>query len=361
MNGERVIVIGAGLAGLAVAARLTAAGRDVLLLERASTAGGQIQTAREPGLVVELGAEGFVARSGAVPALCQLLGIEASLLDQLSSDTYVIEAEGLALLPPGEAARRLGFQVPEEELGRGIRSLALGMGQLIAALVERIGSERQRYSDPVSALGRGDSDSEIEVALARGASERAGAVVLATPARVAADLLAPLGLPEAAALSAAPLMSNVSVSLLYARQQLSIYPPGSGVLFPADLGSVGLRALSLVEHKFAGRAPPGKSLLRVFFRPVADALATWSDQRFAETAAAAIAQVLGARGVPERSWVSRWADALPVFTPSHKAATAALDSVLQGRGIHLAGSAFHGAGIDAAVTSAEIVASRLAG
>jgi oxygen-dependent protoporphyrinogen oxidase len=359
VNGERVIVIGAGLAGLAVAARLVAAGGDVLVLEQASTAGGQIQTAREPGLVVELGAEGFVARSRAVPALCQFLAIESSLVEQLSTDTYVIEAGRFVLLPPGEAARRLGFQVPEEELGRGIRSLALGMGELIAALVERIGPERQRYGEPVTSLGRGDS--EIQVALASGAIEPAGAVVLATPARVAADLLAPLGLPETAALGAAPLLSNVSVSLLYARQQLSSYPPGSGVIFPTELGGVGLRALSLVEHKFAGRAPLGKSLLRVFFRPIADALTTWSDQRFADTAAAAIAQVLGARGAPERSWVSRWVDALPVFTPAHKAATAALDSVLQGRGIHLAGSAFHGAGIDAAVTSAEIVASRLAG
>jgi hypothetical protein len=39
----------------------------------------------------------------------------------------------------------------------------------------------------------------------------------------------------------------------------------------------------------------------------------------------------------------------------------ALDTVLQGFGVHLAGSAFHGAGIDAAASSAEIVASRLAG
>jgi oxygen-dependent protoporphyrinogen oxidase len=359
VNGQRVIVVGAGLAGLAVAARLLAAGRDVLVLEQALAAGGQIQTAREPGLVVELGAEGFVARSRAVPALCRLLGIEASLADQLTTDTYVIEADGLVLLPPGEAARRLGFQVPEEELGRGIRSLALGMGQLIDALVERVGRERQRYGERVSALQR--DGSEIQVALASGVVERAGAVVLATPARVAAELLAPLGLPETAALSAAPLTSNVSVSLLYARQQLASYPPGSGVLFPAELGSVGLRALSLVEHKFAGRVPDGKSLQRVFFRPIGDALTTWSDERFVETAAGAVQQVLGARGAPERSWVSRWADALPVFTPAHKAAAAALDSALQGLGIHLAGSAFHGAGIDAAVTSAEIVASRLAG
>jgi oxygen-dependent protoporphyrinogen oxidase len=115
----RVVVVGAGLAGLAVALRLGRAGRDVLVLEGEARVGGQIYTLRERELVVELGAEGFVARSHAVPELCGLVGLEGSLVDQLTTDTYAVAAGGLTLLPPGEAARRLGFQVPEQELGRG--------------------------------------------------------------------------------------------------------------------------------------------------------------------------------------------------------------------------------------------------
>lgn len=359
MNGERVIVIGAGLAGLAVAARLVAAGRDVLVLEQAARPGGQIQTLREPGLVVELGAEGFVARSRAVPALCSVLGIEAALVDQLTTDTYSVEAGELVLLPAGEAARRLGFQVPEEELGRGIRSLALGMGQLIDALVERVGPARFRYEADVTALRR--SSTALSVELQSGDVEAASTVVLAAPARVAAKLVAPLGLPESSALTNAPLTSNVSVNLLYEREQLGLYPAGSGLLFPDSFAGVGLRALSIVEHKFAGRAPSDHSLLRVFFRPVGDALTAWSDDEFARKAASAVQQVLGARGVPGRAWVSRWVDALPIFTPAHKASAAALDEALQRLGVHVTGSAFHGAGIDAAVQSAEIVAARLVG
>jgi len=105
--------------------------------------------------------------------------------------------------------------------------------------------------------------------------------------------------------------------------------------------------------------PAEQALLRVFFRPVGDALTTWSDARFASEAAQAIARVLPVQGEPTRSWVSRWADALPVFSPSHKAQAASLDQALQALGIHVSGSAFHGAGIDAAVASAEIVAARL--
>lgn len=352
-----VIVIGAGLAGLAVAARLRAAGREVRVLEASPRAGGQIRTLRRGELTVELGAEGFVARSRAVPELCRLLGIEGSLIDQLTTDTFVLEDGKLVLLPPGEAARRLGFQVPAEELGRGIRSLALGMGQLIEALVERVG-ERLRLACAVQGLSR--EGAGMSVHLADGTREQAAAIVLAIPARSAAGLLAPLGLEESAPLARAPLMSNVSVNLLCQRAQFRDYPAGSGVIFPESFAGVGLRALSLVERKFGGRAPSGQALLRVFFRPVADALDAWSDERFASEAAQAVAQVLAVSGAPSASWVSRWADALPVFSPDYRAHCAAADQALQRLGIHVAGSAFHGAGVDAAVTSAEIVAARLA-
>ena len=357
MSQERVVVIGAGLAGLAVAARLQSAGRKVLLLEASSRTGGQIHTFREPNLVVELGAEGFVARSRAVPALCGLVGLETALVDQLTTDTYAIEDGGLKLLPPGEAARRLGFQVPEEELGRGIRSLELGMGQLIDALVLKLGAQRLELNVAVKAL-RCEAASVV-VERGDGKLEAADAVVLATPARPAAALIAPLELNEAAPLASAPLMSNVSVNLLYRRAQFPALPAGSGLIFPEAFASVGLRALSLVDHKFAGRAPADAALLRVFFRPQGDALAAWTDERFVAEATSAIAEVLAVLGGPERSWVSRWADALPVFSPPHKAQAAAADVALQALGIHVTGSAFHGAGIDAAVASAEIVAARL--
>jgi len=355
----RIIVVGAGLSGLAVAARLVSSGREVLLLEASSRAGGQIHTQREPSALVELGAEGFVARSRAVPALCELLGISAALVEQLTTDTYAVEPSGLALLPAGEAARRLGFQVPVEELGRGIRALAGGMGQLIDALVERVGPQRLQLSRTVSHLGR--SADGLQVELISGERELARAVVLATPARHAAALLDALWPAESAKLASAQLLTNVSVNLLYRARQFRDYPPGSGLIFPDEIAALGLRAVSLVDHKFAGRVSPEQALLRVFFRPAADALETWTDERFASEAARAIARVLPVSGEPERAWVSRWVDALPVFSADFRARASEADGALQVHGIHLTGSAFHGAGIDAAVASAERVAARLMG
>jgi monoamine oxidase len=74
-----VIVIGAGAAGLAAAARLAEGGRSVLVLEARDRVGGRIHTRYEPGLTapIELGAEFFhgfaqanvewLARGGASP------------------------------------------------------------------------------------------------------------------------------------------------------------------------------------------------------------------------------------------------------------------------------------------------------
>jgi protoporphyrinogen/coproporphyrinogen III oxidase len=352
-----VLVIGAGLSGLAVAARLAKSGRDVLVLEAASRAGGQIETYVEGPLVVELGAEGFVARSHAVPELCRLVGIEGSLIDQLTTDTYAVDGDRLVLLPPGEAARRLGFQVPEEELGRGIRSLALGMGQLIAALMAELGPARLRLGTQV--LGVERASGRLELRLAGGERETVEALVVATSSRAAARLVDGLGSSAAAALSASATTSNVSVNLLYSRQQLASYPSGSGLLFPDSFANLGLRALSLVDNKFAGRTPPGRALLRVFFRPSREALDSWDDARFAHEAAQAIARVLTVSGSPERTWVSRWVDALPIFSAAYREQVASADAALQALGVHLTGSAFHGAGIDAAVASAESVAARL--
>jgi oxygen-dependent protoporphyrinogen oxidase len=194
--------------------------------------------------------------------------------------------------------------------------------------------------------------------LSDGGSEAASQVVLALPARPAASLVQAL-LPNASAeLARAKLLSNVSVNLRYDAAQFRDYPRGSGLIFPERFAPLGLRALSLVDHKFAGRVTDGHALLRVFFRPTA-ASEGFDEPRFVTEAARAIASVLSVSGEPAEAWVSRWDDALPVYTPEFRQSVAMADEELRALGIHLAGSAFHGAGIDAAVASAERVAARL--
>jgi len=78
---QRILVFGAGMAGLTAARRLAEAGRQVLVLEARDCVGGRIRTLREGNQIIELGAE-FI--HGHPPELWDLIR-EANL------DTYALD------------------------------------------------------------------------------------------------------------------------------------------------------------------------------------------------------------------------------------------------------------------------------
>ena len=77
MAGMDVVVVGAGIAGLAAAARLARAGRRVLLLEARDRLGGRIHTVDDPSLghPIELGAEFVHGRPADLVALIRECGL----------------------------------------------------------------------------------------------------------------------------------------------------------------------------------------------------------------------------------------------------------------------------------------------
>ena len=83
------------------------------------------------------------------------------------------------------------------------------------------------------------------------------------------------------------------------------------------------------------------------------------DAEIANAAKDALAEILDVQEVPRHAWVSRWPDALPVFDPAHRARIAALETALAPHRIILAGSAFCGSGLDAAVVSGNRAAERV--
>ena len=72
------VVVGAGLAGLLAARKLTAAGHDCIVLEAGPRAGGMIAPAELGGVRVDGGAEAYAVRSTAARALCEELGLDVA-------------------------------------------------------------------------------------------------------------------------------------------------------------------------------------------------------------------------------------------------------------------------------------------
>jgi len=67
---DRVVIIGAGLAGLAAARRLNHAGHEVLVLDKGRRIGGRISTRRAEGYLFNHGAQFVTARSAEFSEIC---------------------------------------------------------------------------------------------------------------------------------------------------------------------------------------------------------------------------------------------------------------------------------------------------
>lgn len=354
----RIAVIGGGLAGLTAAYALWRAKHSVCVLEGAEGYGGQIQTERSDGYVIELGAEGFVARSEVVPRLAHQVGVGPELIGQQATRSLGVRGGALHELAPGEAAAFLGFQVSREDTGAGIRALRSGMGALIDGLRRTLAAQVElRPGFFVDRLVRRDRG--YRLSNPEGVAVDAERVVVATSARAAARVLAPQFGPAASLLAQSSTLSSVTVSLAYARDAVRHPLDATGFVVATDEQEHGLRACTFVSSKFEARVPAGKVCLRAFFRPEGSEINLLADTTYVQRAHAQLARVLDIAALPERSWVSRWADALPVFDPAHRSAVSSLESSLAGSRIALAGAAFHGSGIDAAVKSANSVAERL--
>ncbi|HEY3499595.1 MAG TPA: FAD-dependent oxidoreductase [Polyangiaceae bacterium] len=347
---RRIAVIGGGLAGLTVALRHARAGDRVSVFEAERRLGGQLFTERSAGFAVEHGAEGYVAGSAAVAKLASELGIADRVVDQLVFTSYGFDGKDLVPLAAGEAAQFLGFQVPSRELGKGIRSLAGGMGELVETLAAQVRETVDlRLASRVERVECRDTGTRLVLG---SHMEGVDAVVVATTARVAAALLQDEFGASARALAGAAVNSSVTVSCAYRRSDVAHPLDGTGFVVAEHAQEDGLRACSFSSSKLPARAPHDAVLLRLFFRPADREVETLDDGAWIGRAERGLSRILGLRTRAERAWVSRWPDALPVFDAGHRERVAELESVLAKTGICLAGSAFHGAGIDAAVRSA---------
>jgi protoporphyrinogen/coproporphyrinogen III oxidase len=352
---RRIAVIGGGIAGLTVALRRAMAGDQVVVFESAAKVGGQLSTEESHGYVIEHGAEGFVARSRAVPALAAEAGIAEHLVEQMVQNSFRFDAGGLLELAPGEAGRLLGFQVATEELGRGIRSFLHGMAELperlAVALRKQVEVRLQTTVTHVAPRTAG-----VTITTLDGKSHDFDNAVVATTAHSAAALLADAFGLAARALGESTRLSSLTVSLAFRSECVHHPLNGTGfiVTAPEELG--GVRAVTFASSKLPNRAPPGGALFRLFFRPSDHDLQALSDRAWAERAERALSAALPLSAAADRAWVSRWPDALPLFDDAHRARVTALEAVLVDHSIQLAGAAFHGAGIDAAIRSAEIAA-----
>ncbi len=168
---KRVIVIGAGLAGLAAAYELTESGHDVTVLEAQTRPGGRVQTLREPfsdGLSAEAGAMAFSDSYKHLLRYAKLFDLPiAPLPPGKLASLYHLRGKRLQV-NPGESVDWPFELTPEERrLGR------FGMLQKYAvAVLKDIGDPTASYELP-SWANKFDQMTFVEFLRSTGASEGA--------------------------------------------------------------------------------------------------------------------------------------------------------------------------------------------
>ncbi|HEU4354382.1 MAG TPA: protoporphyrinogen oxidase [Actinomycetota bacterium] len=113
---KRVVVVGAGVAGLATAYRLSRAADppDVLVLEADDSVGGKVRSAVVGGLELEAGPDSLLARKPWAVELCRELGLGAELVAPSPAPTHIFTEKGLLRFPSGP----FGISTDPVELAR---------------------------------------------------------------------------------------------------------------------------------------------------------------------------------------------------------------------------------------------------
>jgi protoporphyrinogen/coproporphyrinogen III oxidase len=233
----------------------------------------------------------------------------------------------------------------------GFLTFENGMEELVQALLAALHGADIRLQTGVTGIAR-DGD-EYRVHLADGTFIAASAVILATPANVAARQCAPLDGTLAALLARIPFGSCATVALAFPSRAFASHARGHGYLRPrAEPGHA--LAVTWVSRKWDHRAPEGGALARVFFDgPQAE----HDDDAGLVSAARAELATAGVTDAPLFARVQRWPRAMPQYAPGHRNLVADIArETAKLPGFALAGNSYDGVGIPDAIRSARSAA-----
>jgi oxygen-dependent protoporphyrinogen oxidase len=239
------------------------------------------------------------------------------------------------------------------------QSLVGGMGELVQALAGALGGTTLTTGRAVSELVPGGGPA-YTVVLDDGTRLSADAVLLATPAFIAADLLAPLVPAAAAHLRRIPYASTASVTLGYRQAAVRRALPGHG--FVVARGEPWqITACTCLSAKWPHRAPPDLVVLRCYLGAAGrDAIVERDDTELVRAARADLRAILALDAEPVFSHVTRWPRAMPQYLPGHldrldlvAAAMRALPRVA------LAGAGYRGVGIPDCIRQGAVAARSL--
>jgi len=278
-------------------------------------------------------------------------GVYGGSADQLSVDAVLprfvqMEAKHGSLGRAMVAARKNASAGGPRPL---FTSLKNGMQQMTDALISRLPAAALRPDTRVEAV---KAESGKWLVVSGGRTEEFDAVILATPAHAAADLLTGSGPELADELAAIPYTSSMTVVLGYDQSVRAALPPGFGFLVPRTEDRK-ILATTFVHNKFPHRAPENRALVRCSLGgTLAEQMLALADEDVAGVVRQELESILGIRATPLFTRVYKWPKAMAQYTVGHSARVTRIKSQLaELPGLALAGNAYSGIGVPDCVRS----------
>ena len=299
------------------------------------------------GLVARLAARGV--HGGDEATLSVRAGFpRLAALDERHRSVVVAGVAGMLHARNGERPPRAKLGTFDGGLGAVPTALAarldehLVLGARVTRLAPRPGGWDLAWDGPRAGTGRVD------------------AVVLALPARAAAELLLHAAPVAAEALSEIGASPMAVAHLGYRREAVDHPLDGFGALSGDDsLGALGVLFSSTM---WPDRAPPGCVLLTVMLGgALAPHVASLPEGDLLALARDAAGRAVGAKGEPDYARLVRWPAAIPRYSLGHAARVATVEQALAPLPpLALAGASFHGVSMVEAAKSGVAAARALA-
>ena len=296
------------------------------------------------------------------------------LADPLLAGIYGGDASQLsmrAVLP-----RFLGMEAKHGSLGRAMlaarsktapnsarplfTSLKNGMQAMVDTLVARLYPSALHLNRPVQSMRPQEKGWLVS---AGDESYRFDAVIVATPAHVAATLLQDASHDLASELRTIPYSSSVTVTLAYDQRVRAMLPPGFGFLVPHCEGKR-LLAATFVHNKFSHRAPGDRALIRCFLGGSRDQqILQSSDEEIVRIVREELKQILGIAAEPLFTRLYKWNAAMAQYTVGHLERLERIRHFCEALppALAMAGNGYRGIGVPDCVRSGEEAATALTG
>ena len=215
-----------------------------------------------------------------------------------------------------------------------------GSAELVEALVAQLTGDL-RLNAVVEKLEKTDAGYQLQ--LAGGEMLEGDAVILATPANVAAKLLAPIDPDAATKLADIQHTSIGTISLFYKSDELNLAQKINGLMIPRREKRK-IDAVTFPIVKMPNRAPQNHSVVRVFFGTGAPELVKIEDADLLAAVQTELAELLGIRANPEGYVTFRWPDSFPQADVGHLDRVAKIQGQLP-ENLYVTGSSYRGIGV----------------